>query len=226
MSELEFKKVFVGNVPFQCTDDEFNECFKTLEGYVSSKLIKRTGSQLSRGFGYIEFETIEQTKSFIEDSGEINLKDRDLRFTMYRQRQSFDDGKFTTEKKLSNYKLFVDDLDDSTTKDSLKDSFSKYEDVVACFVNTSKGTNKKTGVVIFSGEDSYNDALENSPEFLKVKPFKKFNKSQVTDMRKVQNDSYNAGYVVGFQQGLNKGLNKDQNSDLPQSENNPPPVST
>ena len=54
MSEKQLSnKVFVGNVPFQCTRDEFQECFKSLEGFETADLkaaqqvIEKLESQLA-----------------------------------------------------------------------------------------------------------------------------------------------------------------------------------
>ena len=39
-------KIFVGNIPFDATPKEFNECFKNTPGFVSADLM------LTRGFGF------------------------------------------------------------------------------------------------------------------------------------------------------------------------------
>lgn len=214
----DLKKVFVGNVPFQCTEEQFKDCFKDQEGYVDSKIIKRVGSNLSRGFGYIEFSTEDQANHFIENCGNIQLKERDLRFSIFHHKNIISKDNFNTDLKMSHYKIFVDDLSEDTSKEDIQDAFSEFKDIVSCFVNTSKKTDssKKTGVVIFSSLESCKKALEDPPlltssgEQLTVKPFKLFNNltTTITDVRKSHREGYKAGYIVGFQKGLIKGLSQ------------------
>lgn len=75
-------KIFVGNVPFQCTKDEFIKCFSSMDGYLSADIIRRPKSKLSRGFGFVEFDTVDNATKLLNNNV-IQLKDRTLRFTFY-----------------------------------------------------------------------------------------------------------------------------------------------
>ena len=75
-------KIFVGNVPFQCNQDEFKKCFEKLKGFIKAEIVCKTGTNLSRGFGFITFDTPENAKNII-GINTIIFKDRKLRFTEY-----------------------------------------------------------------------------------------------------------------------------------------------
>ncbi len=75
-------KVFVGNVPFQCTREEFQESFMKMDGFVNADIIRRYKSKLSRGFGFVVFSTREHAEKLLNDRN-VHFKDRVLRFSPY-----------------------------------------------------------------------------------------------------------------------------------------------
>jgi RNA recognition motif-containing protein len=75
-------KVFVGNVPFQCTQQEFRECFESMQGFIKAEVINKINTLASRGFGFVTFDSHESATALIESSS-IVCKDRILRFTKY-----------------------------------------------------------------------------------------------------------------------------------------------
>ena len=91
-------KVFVGNVPFQCTKEEFIDCFKDQSGFIDADIIRRYRSKLSRGFGFVIFKSQEQANTLIGRT-DIVLKDRVLRFSTYS-----DDN---TRERKKTYQIFI-----------------------------------------------------------------------------------------------------------------------
>jgi hypothetical protein len=81
-------KIFVGNVPYQCTQKEFSECFKMIEGFVSAELITVYKSNMSRGFGFITLRNINDYNKLKQQS-DIIFKGRVLRFTTYQKDKSY-----------------------------------------------------------------------------------------------------------------------------------------
>lgn len=53
------KKLFVGNLPFTMTDDQFKQIFAAFGTLVSANIVVDKYSQRSKGFGFVEFETDE-----------------------------------------------------------------------------------------------------------------------------------------------------------------------
>jgi RNA recognition motif-containing protein len=86
INEKEFK-VFVGNVPFNCTQEEFQNCFSNVPGYKNADVIRRYNSNFSRGFGFITFNSDSDATALLSSHDNIILKDRTLRLSRY----SFDE---------------------------------------------------------------------------------------------------------------------------------------
>ncbi len=53
------KRLFVGNLPFNMTDEELSGVFSPYGTIVSSNIVKDKYSQRSKGFGFVEYETDE-----------------------------------------------------------------------------------------------------------------------------------------------------------------------
>lgn len=71
------KRMYVGNLDYSTTDKDLEELFAK-EGTVTySKVIMRMDGK-SRGFGFVEMETEEQTKAAIEKLNQSDLKGRTI----------------------------------------------------------------------------------------------------------------------------------------------------
>ena len=71
------KKLFVGNLNFDVKDIELEELFKTA-GKVTYAEIVRFFDKKSKGFGFVEMETIEEAKTAIEKLNGTEFKGRKL----------------------------------------------------------------------------------------------------------------------------------------------------
>ena len=59
------KKLFVGNINFYVKDIELEELFKTVGKVVYAEIV-RFFDKKSKGFGFVEMETVEEAKTAIE----------------------------------------------------------------------------------------------------------------------------------------------------------------
>lgn len=154
----ETSKIFVGNVPFQCSKEEFNECFIDCDGFVDGDIINKYNSGNSRGFGFVRFDSVENMDKFMESKRQIILKNRMLRFTKY----------MATEKKIINGKyndrnfIFVKNIPDEYKIEDVRNIFDKYSQIGICFINTNTNTgeSKGTAVVEILDDDSYEKLLD------------------------------------------------------------------
>ena len=204
-------KIFVGNVPFQCMQDEFNGCFKDLPGFVSAEIVTRHNSPYSRGFGFVTLKTPEHAKKLVQN-GDILFKDRVLRFTEY----NFQD-KLKIPVLQKNY-LFVRNVPNEMTRERLKSIFDKHGDIGACFINTNIKTGESRGnAVVEIKDDSIFDLLLSQKE-LRTDGYvfelsrwknkvthnyqnKEMHKNKF-DSNKIYRIAFNAGVSVGRQEGL------------------------
>lgn len=83
LSEDNTTKVFVGNVPYQCKQEEFRNCFKNIDGFIEAEIITINKTNISRGFGFITMKSSECADK-LKNRNDIMIKNRHLRFTAYK----------------------------------------------------------------------------------------------------------------------------------------------
>jgi len=71
------KKLFVGNLDFNVKDIELEELFKTV-GKVLTAEIVRFFDKKSKGFGFVEMETVEEAKAAIEKLNSSDFRGRKI----------------------------------------------------------------------------------------------------------------------------------------------------
>lgn len=209
-------KLFVGNVPFKCSDDEFSNIFENEVGFVKAELVYRNKSKLTRGFGFVEFETEQDLNNIL--TKQFSLSDRDLRTTKYEL-----DKNVKTYK--PSFKLFVRNLGDLTESDMF-DCFSRFGNVSKCYLILDKNTNEPRGlgVVEYEDEKTFKEVLEkNDIDYneLVLNVFKYKNNSYKKnlkykfktplDNKSVYRHGYNDGLLMGRTEGYKSGYTKGYN---------------
>ena len=221
---MENTKIFVGNVPFQCIDSEFKQCFRDVSGFVSAEIVTRHNSPYSRGFGFVTVKTPEDAKKLIQRN-DIMFKDRILRFTEY----NFQD-KIKVPKQQKNY-LFVKNVPKDMTREQLKNIFSTIGNIGACFINTNIKTGESRGnaVIEIKDDDIYENLIQQ--KFIKTNDYyfemekyrnkiknKLFTKDNMyknkIDSKEIYRIAFNAGVNVGRLEGLRIAKNKKSNSNI------------
>ncbi len=71
------KKLFVGNLDFDVKDIELEELFKTV-GKVAYAEIVRFFDKKSKGFGFVEMESVEEAKMAIEKLNNSEFRGRKI----------------------------------------------------------------------------------------------------------------------------------------------------
>lgn len=171
--DMNNRKIFVGNVPFQCDINEFQQCFKNLYGFVRAELVCRQNSNLSRGFGFVIFDSPENASKLIGRE-DIKFMNRTLRFTKYDfniisdtsnviqkshdKQFEITKNKFITPK---NY-IFVKNLNSSISRENLKSIFDKFGNVGKHMIISDHNTGilKNTGIVEILDDNVYDILLK------------------------------------------------------------------
>lgn len=207
-------KMFVGNVPYLCTDEEFVECFKNYNGYLSADVVRKPNSKFSRGFGFVTFVNKTDGDELMKLDGEMTLKGRVLRFSSYE-----------TEKEAKNYLVFVRGVTPEMTADDLKSLLEEYGTVTEVTLNCNRETGKPTGSasVGFSSLGEMRKALSARSKLvddattLQLYPYRKHPKHNQGDEQQNRgnrtSDGQNyknarAAYMAGFQAGQLTPSNK------------------
>jgi cleavage stimulation factor subunit 2 len=71
--------VFVGNIPYDATEDELIQFFEKVGPVISFRLLRDKESQRSKGFGFCEFREKEYVQSAIRNLHNAEFKGRTLR---------------------------------------------------------------------------------------------------------------------------------------------------
>jgi hypothetical protein len=147
-------KIFVGNVPYQCTQEEFARCFQNIKGFIKAEIMTVYKTNMSRGFGFVTMRTLHDAEN-LKQRYDILFKGRVLRFTSYQN----ENAKPVTET-LNNH-VFIDGIPEGKNRDWLRNYFNSYEPIGRCFItmNHKNGELKNNGVIEIIDDDKYKSIL-------------------------------------------------------------------
>ncbi|MEM9083472.1 MAG: RNA-binding protein [Planctomycetota bacterium] len=80
-------KLYVGNLPFSCTEDDLREAFSAHGEVTSTAVITDRETGRSRGFGFVEYANDEEGNKAIEAMNGANLDGRTLNVNEARPRE-------------------------------------------------------------------------------------------------------------------------------------------
>ena len=138
---MEFR-LFVSNVPYHATDEEFKTEMKKLEGVVDAHVVKKPSQLTNRGYGFMTVATKEDITKFISKR-DVMFQGRVLKFTEY-----------VNQHKL--YRLHVSGLTDEITEPILLSIFSNYGSVE----NVKRDPGRTTALVIYNNHDEFKKVLD------------------------------------------------------------------
>jgi cold-inducible RNA-binding protein len=72
------KRLYVGNLPFDVSEDQLHELFATHGQVSSTKLITDFNTGRSRGFGFVEMSSDEEAQVAIDKMNKAKVGDREL----------------------------------------------------------------------------------------------------------------------------------------------------
>src|SRR5471030_899253 len=72
------KRLYVGNLPFDTSEDDLHQLFAAHGQIVSAKLITDMETGRSRGFGFVEMSSEDEAKTAIEKMNKDKVGDREL----------------------------------------------------------------------------------------------------------------------------------------------------
>ncbi|MCJ7483796.1 MAG: RNA-binding protein [Thermodesulfovibrionales bacterium] len=72
------KKLYVGSIPFNATEESLRDLFKSIGEVESVKIITDADTGRSKGFGFVEMATAEDAKKAIDQLNGTKFMERDL----------------------------------------------------------------------------------------------------------------------------------------------------
>lgn len=153
--DLNRRKVFVGNVPFNCTQEEFDQCFENVSGIYKADIV-RGHKDISRGIGFVTMNTVDGA-DLLRRRTDIKCKGRALRFYAYQNNTC----KGTMEN-VNNY-VFIDGIPEDKNRAWLLEAFKPYGPFNRCFVavNHETGEKRTTGFLDVVDDNKYERIVSN-----------------------------------------------------------------
>lgn len=72
------KKLYVGNLPYDVTDQELEELFSQAGKVISANVVMDRYTGRSKGFGFVEMATEEDAQKAIKELNQHQLKERTI----------------------------------------------------------------------------------------------------------------------------------------------------
>ena len=72
------KRLYVGNLPFDVSEDQLHELFSAHGQVASTKLITDFNTGRSRGFGFVEMNSDDEAKAAVDKMNKQKVGDREL----------------------------------------------------------------------------------------------------------------------------------------------------
>lgn len=137
----ELCKLFVGNVPFNCNSYDFQKCFEHMIGFIKAEVIYNHNSNLSRGFGFVLFDSYENASKLLF-SNNIMINNRTLRFTEYNNSIILDKIDY-----MDNF-IMIKNIN-NLTRNELYDIFKEYGVIGKYFIMSDHDTGILLNYAIF-----------------------------------------------------------------------------
>lgn len=139
-------KLFVGNIPFDCTKHQFKNMFKKYNGFKSADLVNEN----NKCFGFVIFDNVNTIEDIIKTNN-VFIKDRKLRLTRYNNKI----------KETTNY-IKLKNIPKTISIQDIRTEFENYSQVGKCFIDMDRitGKYKDTGIVEIIETDIFEQLLD------------------------------------------------------------------
>ncbi|KAH8739737.1 UBP1 interacting protein 2a [Cryptosporidium ryanae] len=154
------RRVMVRNISFQTTDRVFLSLFEKF-GEIEDSTIIREKNGRSRGYGFVTYKSSDSIKKLFNEN--LVLNGRQLLVKLAADPFSeFTSGPMDCSKMMDSNchissnifkkKLFIRNLSENTTSESLRRAFSEFEDIEECFVmrDHHTGKSRRYGFITFN----------------------------------------------------------------------------
>jgi polyadenylate-binding protein len=174
-----FTNIFVKNLPESLDDEKFKEIFGKY-GKIQSAVIMKDEQKKSKGFGFINYETPEEAQSAVENLNNTEIEGKTIYVGRAQKKyeremelkQQFEQLKKEKMAKYQGVNLYIKNLEDDITDDTLRSLFSPFGNITSAKIMTdSKGNSKGFGFVCFtSPEEATKAATEMNGKMIGRKP--------------------------------------------------------
>ncbi|KAL8188892.1 hypothetical protein R6Q57_029403 [Mikania cordata] len=167
VDKTKFTNVFVKNLSESTTDDDLNKAFSEY-GTITSAVVMRDADGKSKCFGFVNFENtvdaanaveglngqkFDEKEWYVGKAQKKNEREQELK-------QKFDQTMREVVDKSQGLNLYIKNIDDTVSDDSLKELFSSFGTITSCKVmRDPNGASKGSGFVAFLTSEEASRAL-------------------------------------------------------------------
>ncbi|KAI1704213.1 RNA recognition motif domain-containing protein [Ditylenchus destructor] len=156
-SERDARTLMVAGLSSDTTVVALRECFSKKWEVTDCRIARHKMTGTSRGFGFVEFATVEQAKHALEFDHFIDGKEVSVKIS-------------GTKELEDKYRIFVGGLPKETSGDTLHEHFSKYGDICACsIVRNEDNLSRGFGYVTYKCQASIDRVLNSQPHHIENK---------------------------------------------------------
>ncbi|VDK56171.1 unnamed protein product [Anisakis simplex] len=148
MEPEQFRKVFVGGLSSDTTDDSLREFYSKWGELLDCIVMKDPTTKRTRGFGFIVYKK----QSMVDDAMANRPHVIDGK-TVDPKRAVPRDQSLRTEANVSSKRLYVSGIREEHTEEMLHDHFSQYGNITKVEIITDKNTGKPRGFAFISFDD-------------------------------------------------------------------------
>jgi polyadenylate-binding protein len=178
-SEKKFTNIFVKNLDETVTEEDMREQFGAFGEITSLALMSEDGGK-SKGFCFINFETMEAAAKSVDEKNGFEFKTKAMyvgRAQKKSERQAELKDKFDKikQERISKYQgvnLYVKNLDETLADDIFRTAFEEYGQITSCkIMRDDKGMGKGFGFVCYTTPEEATKAVtEMNGKILASKP--------------------------------------------------------
>lgn len=135
-------QVYVGGLSEEVSDQDLYAYFRELSEEVTNASIVRDGRNISRGFGFIQFQSDEWAYKTVSLLNSAFCSRKPLGSSSFIVREAYRRSRAEIERgvdHIENSTIFVGNINLSLTEDKLKESFTKFGHIQSCRIVANRG---------------------------------------------------------------------------------------
>ncbi|KAI7906987.1 uncharacterized protein BX663DRAFT_528848 [Cokeromyces recurvatus] len=169
MKSQKFTNIYIKNIALDVTENELRELFGSI-GPVSSLLIQRDEINISKGFGFANYESPEDAEKAIEKFHNYDFYGKKLFVTRAQKKSEREDelrrqhdyqSRIEKTPKYQGVNLYVKNLADDVDDERLKKEFARYGQITSAKVMRDErtGMSRGFGFVCFASPEEATEAV-------------------------------------------------------------------
>ncbi|KAI7728498.1 hypothetical protein M8C21_016545 [Ambrosia artemisiifolia] len=167
VDKSKFTNVFVKNLSESTTDEDLTKAFSEY-GTITSAVVMRDADGKSKCFGFVNFENADDAAKAVDGLNGHKFDEKEWYVGKAQKKtereqelkQKFEQNMKEAEDKSQGLNLYIKNLDDTVSDETLKELFAPYGTITSCKVmRDPNGASKGSGFVSFSTSEEASRAL-------------------------------------------------------------------